>query len=474
MPGTRSSARLADMPGSPSAENNSGNGIKRKAESSPATGAAKKGKTGEKHQTTIDDTMTDVTQMQAMHGGDTGSDANKSAAEAGNAGHENGPSCWFWVDNEAYDAYNEKDKDAQDQKKNIRPGESFEGTTKEGEDKSDPEKSLKDSRGGGGLNTMDVDKPVKNDAPEDDIHNDPSTKPASTTESGAVETSDERAAAMPSNILEKGIIYFFTRGRVGIEDPGSVLDLQRSHFVLRPLAPGAALKDGTIDDIKNNRLLALPKKVWPKGPQDKFMVFVEKGKTSMEDLKENFFQGSEYDTKTVGTRQTPPVTPIAEGVYAITKAGNRDETHLSYMVTIPRDPGEMQEDIGIGSKGSFVLSLKNPTVKGPAYTSLDAGPGFPQEFIDEFHGRSWMPVEPKHLDYPNAQILLIGESFNSSHALDATSKDDKADDKSTPAEELQKLEDEDELRVEHLKGDDSIFEDLHISSKEYPSVPTTW
>ena len=63
-----------------------------------------------------------------------------------------------------------------------------------------------------------------------------------------------------------------------------------------------------------------------------------------------------------------------------------------------------------------------------------------------------MPVHPKHLDYANAQLLLIGESFDDSHALDATSKDEKSDDKETPQEELEKLEGEDEMRVEHLKG----------------------
>lgn len=63
-----------------------------------------------------------------------------------------------------------------------------------------------------------------------------------------------------------------------------------------------------------------------------------------------------------------------------------------------------------------------------------------------------MPVEPKHLDYPNAQILLIGESFEDSHALDATTKDQKSEQTETPQEELEKLEGEDELRVKNLRG----------------------
>lgn len=103
-----------------------------------------------------------------------------------------------------------------------------------------------------------------------------------------------------------------------------------------------------------------------------------------------------------------------------------------------------------------------------------------------------MPAAPKHLDYANAQILMIGESLEESHALDAAKKDEENDKKETPKEEIEKLEHEDEIRVKHLKGtsfvygdlitranspftgDDTIFADLGISKKDYPDVATTW
>jgi hypothetical protein len=88
--------------------------------------------------------------------------------------------------------------------------------------------------------------------------------------------------------LEKGLIYFFTRNRVGIDDADSVGDLQRTFFVLRPLPTGAKLGDGAIPDLKNNRLFALPKKTFPKSHNDRFMAFVEKANTSIQDLKDNF------------------------------------------------------------------------------------------------------------------------------------------------------------------------------------------
>lgn len=187
------------------------------------------------------------------------------------------------------------------------------------------------------------------------------------------------------------------------------------------------------------------------------------------------FTGSDYTTKTVGTRHTPEVTPIGEGVYAITSTGDgRPTSHLVYMLTIPSEPADVQKDMGISEKGSFVLSLKNPESKGPANAQLPEKPDFPKEFIEEFAGRGWMPAEPKHLDYANAQMLLIGEDFESSSNLEPTEKDAKSEEKETPLEELEKLEEEDEHRVEALKGDDTIFADLGISSKEYPKVMTTW
>ncbi|KAK8242402.1 tetrapyrrole biosynthesis, uroporphyrinogen III synthase [Phyllosticta capitalensis] len=297
-----------------------------------------------------------------------------------------------------------------------------------------------------------------------------------TKQDGAVVESSEREKEQPSNILEKGIIYFFTRSRVGIDDPEGPEDLQRSYFVLRPLPKGAKLTDGAIEDTNNNRLFALPKKVLPKSHNDRFMAFVEKANASMAQLKDEFFAGSSHDTKTRGTQHQSPVTPLGEGVYAITETSGRSG-HLAYMLTIPQELGEVQQEMGLRNKGSFAVSVKNPTRKGPANASLPQQPEFPDDLIDAFRGLAWIPVQPRFLNYANAQILLIGEGTDGDDvgkALDPKPKDEKNGDKKTPAEELEKLEHEDELRVQHLHGDDTVFDDLKLSSDEYPKVPTTW
>ncbi|KAL9048663.1 MAG: hypothetical protein Q9162_007610 [Coniocarpon cinnabarinum] len=281
-----------------------------------------------------------------------------------------------------------------------------------------------------------------------------------------VEQSAERAEKVPSNILEKGIFYFFSRGRVGIDDPQSVQDFARSYIVLRPLPKDAKVAEGPLEDLQNNRLLALPKKVMPISHRDVFMSFVESAQTTIEDLKENFLGGSEYSTKTTGVRHTPPVTPLIEGVYAITQT-NRT-SHFAYVVTIPEELGEVQKDMGFRSKGSFVMSTKNPDQQAPSNASLPQGPDYPEEMLKEFNGLRWMATEPRFIDYANAQFLLIGEGRDElGKATEPTARDQKHE-KETPEEEVLKLEDEDSHRTGQLHGEDTVFDDLGVSAKDFP------
>ena len=266
----------------------------------------------------------------------------------------------------------------------------------------------------------------------------------------AVETSSKREEATPSSILEKGIIYFFFRGRVGVTEPTNVADIARSYIILRPLSQGAKLGEGPIGDEKNNRMLALPKKVLPASPKDRFMVFVEKANASLDEIKESL-SSSDYTTKTAGARHTPAATPIGEGVYAITQTGRN--THLAYILTIPNGLEAVQKGVGLRKRGSYFTSAKNPESSQPANTSLPQGPEYPKEIIDEFHSRGWMPLKPKLLNYENTQFLIIGHGED---ALEKAAKlqdgEDEKPEMETPLEEVEKLEHEDELRVEHLDG----------------------
>jgi len=431
MAGTRSSARTTGNSSSP-AKNGTAAGTKRKQEVEPSP---KRDRKATKKQTTIEESIGKTEDSEMRDASDGGSDT-KQIDESEEK-----------VDDDLIDT-----NDA----KALSTGDDASAPATGNEKKEDETEDA--------AKTDNASQDKQDDKSGDDA------KESTAEGEGAVEESSQRAKQVPSNILEKGVIYFFTRNRVGIEESESVGDLQRTFFVLRPMPTGAKLGDGTLADNNNNRLFALPKKVFPKSHNDRFMAFVEKANTTIKDLKESFFSADEYETKTQGSRRTEPVAPVAEGVYAITRTEDRT-CHLVYSTTIPSELGEVQEDLGIKDQGSFIMSVKNPERSGPAQAQLPQKPNFPDEFIEEFRGLAWVEVKPKYLDYEYCQILLIGEKMEK--GVEPTTKDQKHD-KDTPLEEIEKLEHEDELRVEHLHGDDSVYDDLKISKKEYPKVATTW
>ncbi|KAF7547465.1 hypothetical protein G7046_g8994 [Stylonectria norvegica] len=292
-----------------------------------------------------------------------------------------------------------------------------------------------------------------------------------TSEDDAIKPSEEKD--VPASILEKGIIYFFIRGRVNIEDPGSVDDIARSYMLLRPIDKDAKLGEGAISDAGNTRLLALPKKVLPTSGKDRFMVFVEKSGASYSEIKDEFLASNDYETKTVGSRHTPAATPVGEGVYAITTTGR--ETHLAYMLTLPQKLEEVQKELGLKEKGSFILSTKNPQTSGPANAQLPEGADYPKEVQNEFRSLRWLPSKPEHLNYVNSQILFIGESEGIENAVEPQKQDQK-DGKKDPEEVLEQLEEEDLKRMKQLPGDQaaSIFADLHVQASDYPKLQTTF
>lgn len=202
-------------------------------------------------------------------------------------------------------------------------------------------------------------------------------KRATSVESG-VRKSEEREEKLSSNIFEKGIIYFFFRPRVNVEDPHGVGDVARSFFVLRPTPLGAELNEnqGPVDKDARCRLLILPKKKFPTSGKEREMGFVEKSGQSMKDLQESFLAGRSYETSTRGGRNVEEARPYAEGVYAITST--RRASHLAYVLTIPSELGEIQDNFGLRERGSWIVQSKNPRYPGPSFAQLPKEPEYPE------------------------------------------------------------------------------------------------
>ena len=114
----------------------------------------------------------------------------------------------------------------------------------------------------------------------------------------------------------------------------------------------------------------------------------------------------------------PAARPVGQGAYAIVAHGEDGEsrhTHLAYALELPREPGEPQDELGIGKEGSYVLSVKNPDVPAPPRTGLqdEQKADFPPALARRFHGRRFIDVDPpEFLDHEGAEILLIGAEEN--------------------------------------------------------------
>ncbi|CAG7961081.1 unnamed protein product [Penicillium nalgiovense] len=290
---------------------------------------------------------------------------------------------------------------------------------------------------------------------------------------GGLRKSEERESVVSSNILEKGFIYFFFRPRVNIEEPQDIGDVSRSFFVLRPTVLGAEFDEGQgpVDKDAKCRLMILPKKKYPTSPKERDMGFVEKAGQTMQELHEKFITGKTYETSTRGERHVEEARPYAEGVYAITSTPRA--SHLAYILTIPTELGDVQDDFGLQERGSWIVQSKSPKFAGPPVGRLPKDPEYPPEVLDKFSDLRWVPLQPEFLDYPNSQFLMIGEAQNDLGKA-AFAMGGKQQHEEEPGQELEKLEDENEHRVDSLKGDETVYEDLGYHAKNYPKVLTTW
>jgi len=104
---------------------------------------------------------------------------------------------------------------------------------------------------------------------------------------------EERANVVFSNILEKGIIYFFFRPRVDLEKPHSMQDVAQSFFVLRPTFLDGKPDEDQCSFNKDARCLLMmaPKKRFPIWGSENDIRFVVKSRETMKNLREKFIAG---------------------------------------------------------------------------------------------------------------------------------------------------------------------------------------
>lgn len=81
---------------------------------------------------------------------------------------------------------------------------------------------------------------------------------------------------------------------------------------------------------------------------------------------------------------------------------------------------------------------------------------------EKFSDYRWVPLEPDFIDYPNSQILMIGAAQGDLGKAATAEPDGKRADEEQPGEELEKLEHENEERIEALQGQCSLLRYIYI------------
>jgi len=241
--------------------------------------------------------------------------------------------------------------------------------------------------------------------------------------------------------LERGHIFFFYRPRVHPPDeewvPTSVEDINRTYIVLRR---GAR---------KLYRLIVIGRKRLPDvGRHEREWGFVDLVSPNPDDIQ-TVIEGSDYETKTRGERVLPAARPAGEGVYALVRHDNH--THLAYTLEIPKRAGAVQRELHIEPEASYIVTVKNPQTPTPPGVGLPAetAADYPASLQSMFHGRRFLPADPPELlDYPGAQLILIGTSTDVHAELGI------------------------ELNPQHEdERNAAIFRDLHLNRSEFPLEP---
>ena len=212
---------------------------------------------------------------------------------------------------------------------------------------------------------------------------------------------EEATAPEDVSILERGDIFFFYRPRVGENDPQGLEDVQRLFVIFKP------------EGRPRYRLATIGRKRLPE-PGDPglrrfwgFVAMVRDGTLAIHRALDE----KTYQTRTRGERWQPASRPAGEGVYRIVRHG--DHTHLEYELASPREPGEVQHDLGIRRRATHIVTVKNPEAGSPPWAGLreEDQPRFPRRLQEKFRGRRYAPLDPPDfLDHEGTEFILIAVS----------------------------------------------------------------
>lgn len=197
-----------------------------------------------------------------------------------------------------------------------------------------------------------------------------------------------------TEVLEQGDAYFFYRPRVGAGDVDDLSDVQRFFVILKP--------DG---DRRYRRLIVGRKRLPDPRSHEREWAFVVEVTDDPVELREVI-------------EEEPRARPAGAARYAIVDHGGH--SHLAYVLAQGSDSERILRELNIRPQASYIVAVRNPDAPAPPGAGLPEHKRaqYPPELRERFGGRRFTPADPPELlDYPGAELVLIGAAEDAAREL---------------------------------------------------------
>jgi hypothetical protein len=108
-------------------------------------------------------------------------------------------------------------------------------------------------------------------------------------------------------------------------------------------------------------------------------------------------------------RKGDAARPVGEGKYVIVK--HQDHTELAYVLEIPEEPGEVQNELGIEKEASYIISVINPKPLSQKVIQVLKNHQITESILKEFgENENFVSLarDLRFIDFQNAQMILVG------------------------------------------------------------------
>jgi hypothetical protein len=205
-------------------------------------------------------------------------------------------------------------------------------------------------------------------------------------------------------VLERGSILFLYRPRAGVTAVRGPEDVDQLYFMLIP------------DDREEHksRVFRLVGRAMPvlvpgrAAPEERATAVVEEAdpdpRVAIDRLQEEALAAAPV------RYPRPWVRAAGEGRYALLWHGA--DTHLTYALDRPEQPGEVQEALRIGQRGNWLISVRAPEAPPPEQ------PLYPGRLKARLVGQAQVPLETTdYIDYRHTQVLLLTADSDAAQEL---------------------------------------------------------